>query len=136
MAHLTLTKKMKDGTTHTQTIKLGPDLQALSDKMNSEEAEYKRAKRKAFFTTLSPLGAITGWGQGDYKRMTAERRQKAKMDELIAAVKESQQIQQAPQAPQEPQIAFKYCNQCGARVPLTAAFCGGCGKAIERATRA
>ncbi len=96
-----------------------------SRREKKKDREYKAAQLRAVGSALTPIGMLTGWGQGDLKRLNAERRQKAEMEKLIAAVKKSQQEP-------KPQIAFKYCNQCGARVPLTASFCNGCGKAIER----
>jgi hypothetical protein len=92
-----------------------------------ENREYLGASLKAAGSALTPLGMITGWGQGDLKRLNAEKRQKAEMEKLIAAVKESKQ--EAP----KPREALTYCSQCNVGNPLTAKFCNNCGRAIERA---
>ena len=63
-----------------------------ADRMNARYQEKPRdwehiaASLKATGSALTPLGMLTGWGQGDLKRLNAERRQKDKMDELIAAL--------------------------------------------------
>jgi hypothetical protein len=82
--------------------------------------EYKAAQLKAVGSALTPIGAITGWGQGDLKRLNAEKRQKDKMDELIAAVKAGQQEE-----------ALTYCSQCNVGNPLAAKFCNNCGSKIS-----
>jgi hypothetical protein len=50
----------------------------------SIDLEYVAASLKAAGSALTPLGAITGWGQGDLKRLNAEKRQKEQMDALLA----------------------------------------------------
>lgn len=52
-----------------------------------EKLELLGATLKGAGSAMTPLGMITGWGQGDLKRLNAEKRQSAKMDELIAEVK-------------------------------------------------
>lgn len=50
----------------------------------SIDLEYVAASLKAAGSALTPLGAITGWGQGDLKRLNAEKRKKEQMDALLA----------------------------------------------------